>query len=58
MPLILIGKSFMLLLLIPITQFLRPVYDWQGRLPAVGRPWPWLFFRMAKNDRCPSLRRI
>jgi hypothetical protein len=57
-PLILIGESLKFLLLTPITRFLGPVYCWQTGLLAVGRLWLWSFFRMAENDRCPSLQRI
>jgi uncharacterized membrane protein required for colicin V production len=54
-PLILIGESLKFLLLTPITRFLGPFYGWQTGLLAVGRLWLWSFFRMAENDRCPSL---
>ncbi len=57
-PLILIGESLKFLLLTPITRFLGPVYGWQTGLLAVGLLWLWSFFRMAENDRCPSLQRI
>jgi hypothetical protein len=54
-PLILIVESLKFLLLTPITRFLGPFYGWQTGLLAVGRLWLWSFFRMAENDRCPSL---
>jgi len=43
----------MSLLLTAITHFLRPVYRWQSKVAAAGRPWLWLFFGCPKTIGAP-----